>query len=124
MKINNIKTKYQTAFKGAKEAAEFRNDAKQIMEDIDKMSSIVDYGKYKDAQGRAQVSLQARMRKLLFVDTTKVGAKYATSADRSLLGELKKTYVQLEKEYSFIETFGMGSAHEIDRSEEVRGIDF
>ncbi|MBR2068998.1 MAG: hypothetical protein IJ877_04465 [Candidatus Gastranaerophilales bacterium] len=124
MKINGITTKYINSSRGLKELEQFRIDAHTVLDDIDNMSSIVDYSRAKDAEGKAQVSIQARLKKLLFTDTPQVGAQYATKPDTELLSDLKKTYVELEKEDSFLQTFSMGSGHVIDRTEEVREIKF
>lgn len=113
MRINKISF---NSFKGYDERAQFRKDAAETLCEIKNLMTC--QADYATAQGD-KPSVRSRLKKLLFIDSKKVGANYATQYDEKLLSKLKKQYVILEENEDFFE----GRKYK-DRNLDVMEIEF
>lgn len=123
----NIKalTPYKiNSFKGYKEAELFRKEAQSVLSGIDKMNTIVEYTAKKQQGTTTLPTIQERIKKLLFKDVATVGKENAGKEEKTLLDRLKKSYVELEKENTYYNSFQDGTIHSIDRTGEVIDITF
>ena len=124
MNIKALTPNKINSFKGQKEAEFFRKEAHSVLSGIDKMNTIVEYTEKKQDGKTILPSIQERIKRLLFFDVSTVGEENAGKEERTLLSELKKSYVALEKEYTFYNSFQNGTIHSIDRTGEVIDIKF